>query len=364
MAAPSLGGRVISGLVVLVIVASQLLLIIGMVWLLMLTDRQRRSMSRAELRAVDAIREPLRSFLMGGESGAALARVLAGLHPAIAARQLERLAGTLLAGEQMRALAVLIRHDDWVEAAVAGGASRRWWKRMAAARMLGMVYREGDRPLLARLVMDPKPAVAAAATSAIAAHADRALVEDLVRHLTERPRTVGLQQMHALRRHAEVATPLLVAALASGLSVQQLKIMVEFAEILATPRALAAVVGLASHPDAELRVSVARALRAAFVPGAVAAATRLVHDPDWRVRAAAARALEGLRAKSAIPALGEALRDEQWWVRYRAAVALAGLGDPGRIALEDAIVADDYFARDMAIAVGDLSDANRLDLGG
>ena len=138
----------------------------------------------------------------------------------------------------------------------------------------------------------------------------------------------------------------------------------EFAEILATPRALAAIVGLATHPDAEVRASVARALRAAFVPGAVAAAIHLVHDPDWRVRAAAARALEGLRATSAIPALGHALRDEQWWVRYRAAVALAGLGDPGRIALEEAIVADDYFARDMAIAVGDLSDANRLDLGG
>ena len=353
----------ISIVVVLVIVTSQLLLIIGVVSLVLLTGRRRRSMSRAELRAIEAIREPLRSFLMGRETGAGLAKVLAGVHPAIAVRQLERLAGTLLAGEQMRALAVFIRHDRWVEAAVAGGASRRWWKRMAAARMLGMVFREGDGPLLARLLMDPKPAVAAAATGAIAAHADRALVEKVVRHLAERPRTMGLQQMHALRCHAEVATPLLVAALAGPLPVLQLKIMVEFAEILATPRALAAVVGLATHTDAEVRVSVARALRAAFVPGAVAAATSLVQDTDWRVRAAAARALEGLRATSAVPALGQALCDAQWWVRYRAAVALAGLGDPGRIALEHAIVADDYFARDMAIAVGDLSEANRLDLG-
>lgn len=353
-----------SGLVVLVIVMSQLLLIIGMVWFLLLTGRHKRSRSRAEVRAIAAIREPLRAFLMGTDTGERLARVLAGLRPSIAVGQLERLAGTLLAPEQMRALACLIRHDHWVEASLAGGESRRWWKRMAAARMLGMVFGEGDRALLARLVMDPRPAVAAAATGAIAAHADPALIADLVRHLVQRPRTVGLQQMHALRCHAEVSTPLLVAALASQPSVLELRILVEFAEILATPRALAAIVQLATHTDAEVRASVARALRAAFVPGAAEAAERLLGDPDWRVRAAAARALEGLRVTSAIPALGQALRDEQWWVRYRAAVALAGLGESGRIALEDAIVADDYFARDMAIAVGDLSDANRLDLGG
>lgn len=354
----------ISGLVILVIVTSQVLLIIGMVWLLLLTDWHKRARSRTEVRAIDAIREPLHAFLMGWETGAGLANVLAGLPPSIAARQLERLAGTLLAPEQMRALARVIRHDHWVEAALAGGTSRRWWKRMAAARMLGMVYSEVDRPLLARLVMDPKPAVAAAATGAISAHADRALLEDVVGHLALRPRTVRLQQMHALRCHAEVATPLLVTALAAPLPVSELKIMVEFAEILATVRALTAIVPLARHPDGEVRACVARALRAAFVPGAVEAAEELLRDPDWRVRAAAARALEGLHVTLAIPALSQALRDEQWWVRYRAAVALAGLGAQGRIALEHAIVADDYFARDMAIAVGDLSPANRLDLGG
>ena len=354
----------ISGFVVLVIVTFQVLLIIGMVWLLLMMGRYKRSRSRAVLRAIDAIREPLRAFLMGSDTGAGLAKVLAGLRPSLAARQLERLAGTLLAPEQMSALARLIRHDRWVEASLAAGTSRRWWKRMRAARMLGMVYSEADRPLLARLVMDPKPAVAAAATSAIAAHADPALIEAVVRHLVERPRTVGLQQMHALRCHGKVATPLLVTALAGPMPVSDLKIMVEFAEILATPRALSAIVRLAAHSDAEVRACVARALRAAFVPGAAGAAERLLSDHDWRVREAAARALEGLRVTSAIPALGLALRDEQWWVRYRAAVALAGLGEPGRIALEHAIVADDEFAHDMAIAVGDLSNANRLDLGG
>ena len=353
-----------SGGVVLVIVTSQLLLIIGMVSLLLLTDGRTRSKSRAEVRAIDAIRGPLLAFVMGSEPGDGLARVLAGLRPSIAARQLERLAATLLAPEQMRVLSVHMRQDRWVDAVLAGGTSRRWWKRMAAARILGMVYRDDDRPLLTRLVMDPKPAVAAAATGAIAAHADHALVEDVVRHLAERPRTGGLQQMHALRCHADVATGFLVSMLAGSLPVRDLKIMVEFAEILATPRALSAIVPLATHPDAEVRACVARALRAAFVPGAVAAAMRLVNDPDWRVRAAAARALEGLRVTSAIPALRHALRDQQWWVRYRAAVALAGLGEPGRIALEEAIVDDDYFARDMAIAIGALSDAHRLDLGG
>jgi HEAT repeat protein len=71
-----------------------------------------------------------------------------------------------------------------------------------------------------------------------------------------------------------------------------------------------------------------------------------------------------LRVISAIPKLSDALRDEQWWVRFRAAGALAALGDYGRIALEEAIGADDPYARDMAISIGSLSEANRLEQSG
>jgi HEAT repeats len=354
----------ISGIVVLVIAAFQMALIIGMVWFLLLTDGRMREQNQAELDALEGLREPLRAFLVLGDAGEAIAVALAGLPPSVAARQMGRLGGSMLAQEQLRKLALRVRNDAWVEKTLAGGRSRRWWKRMEAARLLTMVYGANDRWLLAKLVMDRHPAVAAAATAGIAAHADRALVEMLVRNLPRRSPTLRLQQMRGLKSHAEIATPRQVAALAGTLSAKDLQVMVQFGEILATPAALSAIVRLASHPTAAVRASVARALRAAFVPGAVDAARNLLSDPDWRVRAAAARALEGLRVTAAVPALSEALRDEQWWVRFRAAVALAGLGEPGRTALVEAVGADDPYASEMAISVGGLSEANRLDLGG
>ena len=364
MAAPLRNLGVISSAVVFVIAVCQLALIGGVVWLLFATNDRKRSETRAEAAAQAALGEPLRAFLIRGESPARLALALSRLRRSVAARQLQRIGGTLLAPEQLRALAVLVRKDAWVGRTLKRGTSRWWWKRMEAARLLTMVYGERDRALLEKLVMDDEPAVASAAAAALSAHADAALVEEVIRNFHRFPRTVRLRQMHCLRSHAGIASPLLLHALDRASSADELKMMVEFAEILGTPSVLTAIIPLATHPDPDVRANVARALRAAFVPGAVETAELLMNDTDWHVRAAAARALEGLNATAAIPALGEALGDAQWWVRYRAGVALSGLGELGRVALEDAVVGDDVLASEMAIAVGDLSDANRLDLGG
>lgn len=354
----------ISSTVVFTIVAFQLLLIIGVVWWLVATHGRNRRYDQADSHAMDLIREPLHAFLVKGQSSEALAAAFAKLPPSVAARQMQALGGSLLAEEQMRELAARVRNDAWVVETLEQGTSRRWWKRMEAARLLAMVCSKWDQPLLARLVMDPHPAVAAAATASIGRHAERELIEEVVRRIPALPPTARLQQMHGLRRHSEIVTPLVVAALGETLPAEDLQVMVRFGEILGTPAALAAIVKLAMHPDGPVRASVARALRAAYVPGAAEAALELLKDPDWRVRAAAARALEGLKVTAAVPALSAALRDPQWWVRFRAAVALSGLGERGRTALEEAVVGDDNFARQMAIHVGSLSEANRLDMGG
>jgi hypothetical protein len=353
----------ISGIVVLVFVISQLVLIGGMVWFSLHTDRRQRRRGRAELEAVKILREGLRSFLLFDDGGEKIAVALARLRPAMARRHLERMGGSLVAREQMAMLGSRVRHDDWVVNTLAGATSRRWWKRMDSARLLTFVCGPDDQPLLTRLVMDRNPAVAAAATAGVGRHAGRALVEEMIRNLPRCAPSVRLQQMQELRSHAEIATPILVRDLAGPASTDRLKMMVQFAEILGTPAALSAVVGLSSHPDPAVRARVARALRSAFVPGAVDAALALLIDPDWRVRASAARALEGLRLAPAIPELTKALHDSEWWVRFRAALALSGLGTHGKAALENVIVGNDPFAAEMAISVNGLSDANRLELG-
>jgi len=354
----------ISSTVVLTIVAFQLLLIIGIVWWLLATQGRSRHHDEAEAHAMDLLREPLQAFLIHGGSSEPLAAALAKLPPAVAARQIQVMGGSMLGEEQMTDLALRVRQDSWVDETLEQGTSRHWWKRMEAARLLVMVCSSRDQPLLAKLVTDPHPAVAAAATAAVGRHAKRALVVEMVRRMPRLPPTVRLQQMHGLRRHEWIVTPLVVDALDGNLPAADLQVMVRFGEILGTYAVLAAIVRLAAHPDGSVRASVARALRSAYVPGAAEAARMLLSDPDWRVRAAAARALEGLQVTAAVPALSAALRDPQWWVRFRSAVALAGMGERGRIALEEAVVGEDAFASQMAIHVASLSEANRLDMGG
>jgi HEAT repeat protein len=350
--------------VLLVVAAFQLGLIVGILWLVVITNGRMRARDSMEARAPLLLRQPLTDFLVRRKGVEALALELARMPRVTASRQMERLGASIIAREQLLVLAARVRNDPWVTKTLAGGESRHWWKRLDAARLLVMVYQPGDRALFARLVTDEHPAVAAAASAGIAAHADPELVHTIVRRLSSTPPTLQMQQMLGLRHHSEIVTRLVVDALARPLAPAELQAMVHLAEIVATPAALSGAVRLAAHHSPEVRAAVARALRAAFVPGAPEAARKLLHDSDWQVRAAAARAVEGLRVTNAIPELRESLRDEKWWVRFRAAGALAALGEPGSIALEEAIVSDDAYASQMAIAIGGLSEANRLDIGG
>jgi HEAT repeat protein len=168
--------------------------------------------------------------------------------------------------------------------------------------------------------------------------------------------------MRALRAHAEQAGRIVARELGAGRSPKQIGALVQLAELLGVPAALAAVVPLSRHQDPDVRAAVARALRACYSADAVDAARRLLTDTDWRVRAAAARALAGLNTVAAVPDLAEALRDQAWWVRFRAALALRALGEAGEAALVTAAACEDEYARDMAVVVRGLSDSTRLEL--
>ena len=294
----------------------------------------------------------------------AIARDLHRMPRLIAAHQMERLGGSTIAREQLALLAGRVRTDAWVRKTLAGATSRRWWKRLDAARLIPMVYEQGDREVLGALIADDHPAVAAAAIAGIAAHADAQLVHTIVRRLPGVPPTLRMQQMHGLKHHSEIVSPLLVQMLGQDLTPPEVQVMVQLGELVATPQVFTAIVNLSAHPCAEVRAAVARALRSAFVPGAAQAARFLLNDSDWHVRAAAARAIEGLLVTNAVAALKQALSDEEWWVRFRAAGALASLGEPGAVALEEVIVSDDPYASEMAIAIGGLSPANLLDVSG
>ncbi len=352
----------ISTTVLVVIGVFQAAFIVAMLSILMGANRRGRRGDARDVAVTSTLRAPARMLMLAEDKGEALAAALRLLRRDVAVRQLRLIAASQLAAEQRASLASIVRSDRWVEETLAEGVSRTWWKRMDAARLLGVVIGPGDAPLLRRLLQDPHPAVMSAAAGAIAGNADHELIQTLVRGLSKCPSAVRQQQMRALRSHSAAAVETVVEELQTEKSPDQICALVLLAEVLGTPQALAATVPFASHKEAEVRATVARALRKCFTPGSVQAARMLLQDEDWRVRAAAARALGSLKDAEAIEPLRSALRDESWWVRFRSALALGALGGAGEEALATAAISDDDFARDMATVVGGLTESARLEL--
>jgi HEAT repeat protein len=347
----------------LLVIASLQLVFVGLTLALLLATRHRRQREREHGdTAKQLLSESLASFMLAEDRGESLAGALARLRPEVAARELLSIGGARLPAEQRQDLATLVRGAPWVEQILAQAGSRRWWKRLEAARLLVMVCVEDDGPLVARLLLDPHPAVMSAATAALAGCASPALVTVVVNGLPSRSPAVRLQQCIALRQHADIATAVVVRWLAMPAPPLSLRAWIQLVEVLGTPAALAAVVPFASHPDVDVRTSAARALRYCFSPEGAEAVTRLLLDEDWRVRAAAARAVGALNVRAAIPTLIDAMHDEAWWVRFRAGLALADLSHEGKAALADVRSSQDPFARDMATLVCGLSDGSRLEL--
>lgn len=347
----------------LVIVAGLQVAFIILTLALLFVTRLRGTRWRARGDDAEALlAAPLQRIMLGDDRGEALAAAMGRLERDVATRELIVIGGTRLSPEQRAGLALLVRHAPWVERTLAQASSRKWWKRMEAARVLVMVCDELDERLVQQLVTDPNAAVASASTAAIGRCASPALVAAIVAGLPFRPASVRLQQCDALRNHPVLASDAVVSALSQPASVRHLRAWIQLAETLATPEALAVVVPLAGHADPEVRTSVARALRSCFSSDGADAVSRLLKDEDWRVRAAAARAVGALNVRGAIPMLSESMHDESWWVRFRAGLALADLSVAGRAALIEAQNSPDPFARDMATLIQALPDGSRLEL--
>jgi HEAT repeat protein len=156
--------------------------------------------------------------------------------------------------------------------------------------------------------------------------------------------------------------PLVTRRLRADAPPRRLEVWINLAEALATPAVLAPVLRLSAHPDADVRLAVARALKHYFHPETPDVLYALLADDDWRVRAQAARALGVLKVTEAIAPLGALLRDSAWWVRFRAALSLAQLGEPGRRMLREARVGGDRYASEMATMISGLSGGGVLEL--
>lgn len=305
---------------------------------------------------IAALEPLLHRWLIDDVPVEAIVQVLRGLPAHVALRSVARLATPYLTFERQQRLAPRLRHERWVQRLLVGHDSLLWWRRFDAARLLSIVGEPADAPIVAALLADTKPAVRLVAIDA-AARLGGALVDLELSTLPFRQDAVQQYQFAALARHPGTVVAALTRRLTPLEPPAQLVAWIDAAGFLAHPDVLRRVRDLALHPDADVRLHVARTLRRLAEPETVPVLLRLLADDDWRVRAQAARALGALRVISAAAPLSAAVRDRAWWVRYRAALALAQIGGEARERLAAVAEGDDPLARDMASLVFGLSPA-------
>ena len=306
--------------------------------------------------------EPLSAWLSGSGTVEPLVAALRALPGGTALGFTGNLARTSIPPAERAELAVALRGEPWVRHALAGASSRRWGRRLEAARCLALAGAPSDGALLESLLNDERPAVAIAAVSALPRVADARLVGHALDRLVALPSVVRLYLQGTLREMQTLVEPALAERLSRDAPPRALARWTELAGTLEPSASLDRVATLADHQDAHVREAVARALRRAPRQRSVDILQRLLRDPHAAVRTAAARSLGELASIGAIPALVAAAHDASWSVRYRATLALTQLGEPGRAAVRLLRTDEDRYVADIATLVIGLSDGALLDM--
>ncbi|HEY3287955.1 MAG TPA: HEAT repeat domain-containing protein [Gemmatimonadaceae bacterium] len=324
-----------------------------------LLERKRR-VARGRAR----LSHPLAHWLVGAGSVQDLVQGMRALPPDAALAFASELHDVRVPVAQRASLGQAMRGERWAAWAMSGAASRRWWRRLDAARALGIVGTPADVALLRPLLADKHSAVRLAAAEALAAVADPTLVRVAVEQYPSQPLAVRLFTTSTLRLVWELAESPLRELLGDRRAPgKHVAAWLALAESLALPSLRTAITPLAAHADPEVRAAAARALRRYPHAESVETVMGLLDDPQDFVRAASAQALGALRATEAQARLERGLADSAWWVRFRCSLALALLGEPGRAALRRARQSPDRYARDMAVMTSGLSEGAVLELG-
>jgi HEAT repeat protein len=305
---------------------------------------------------------PLAQWLAGSGTARRAVEALNRLPPDAALGFATELHDTRVPLSMRRAFGIALREEKWVGWALRGCDSVRWWRRLDAARALGVVGTARDADMLRPLIGDEHPAVRLAASQALAAVDDPELVKIAVERFPGEALAVRHFMMSTLKETWRLAEEPLRQALESPASAQSLAAWLVLAEALALPSLRPQVTALVHHESGDVRASAARTLRRYPHAGSVDAAALLMRDPVDYVRAAAAQTLGILRASETQPLLEQGLTDGAWWVRFRSALSLAMLGEPGRAALRRTRTSPDRFAREMAEVASGLSDGAVLEM--
>ncbi len=352
-----------SAVVVLAVIAIfQALFLITLVVFLSARRRVQRERESAFTEGMARVSQPLNTWLTGATPVDAFVIALRWFPGTTALGVTGNLARTSMLPVQRSALATALREEKWVRAAMSGARSRRWTRRLEAARCLALAGNPADGAVLELLLNDARPAVAIAAVNALPRVADERLVGVVLDRMTRLPDVVRVYLQDTLREIRPLVEPALIERLASPAPPRALARWLDLSAALELPATLEHAIALATHADVRVREAVARALRRAPTRRSADTLRDMLRDEEASVRSAAAHALGELSSPVAIPALVAAVHDNSWLVRYHATLALAQLGERGRAAVRTLRTDGDRYVADMATLIAGLGDGALLDM--
>ena len=231
---------------------------------------------------------------------------------------------------------------------------RSWTRRLRGTRVLSRM--DVADALVAKLLVDPHPAVRAQAAEWAAAQPSMPIISTMLTMLADPATQARFAVQDALLRMGGIVAEPLAAFLEthSGLPAEA---GLRVAEALAATAFRPAALRLSGSDDAGVRIAATNLLGAIGDAPSAERLTELLKDSDSRVRSAAARGLGRMQHWQAASQLAEGLRDVAWHVRRDAGLALRSIGAPGALFLRRALKGDDAFAADMAQLVLDLPEA-------
>ena len=232
--------------------------------------------------------------------------------------------------------------------------SRRWSRRIVAARILAALGEED--PDGGRLLWDLHPVVRAQAATWVGAGASPEVVERLLDLVGDPDGLVRFAAKNTLIGMGDrVGSPILERL--EGADLLSLHGLLEVAATAAAPIVGPAARRLTEHDHRGIRALSATVLGRAGGTESLPVLENLLADPDPVVRAAAVAAFGDLGQWPAAPLLAHLLGDAELRVRKQAALTLIDLGAPGVLMLRDVARTETGLAADLAVRAIELHES-------
>lgn len=231
--------------------------------------------------------------------------------------------------ELARTSGVMLRADRWA-------GSRRWARRLRAARLVALFGRD-DEPAGELLLNDPNPDVRAQAAEWAGEHPTPERIGRLAEMLADPSPRCRFYAREALVVAGRATLPELRARLDDGgIARPGSAAALEIATALAMPEFVVPGLRSMSSSDPAVRARGASLVAAVGGPEAPRGLALLLSDPSTEVRGAAARGLGRLGHWQAAAAVAALLEEPDWRTRRSAAQALGRMGATGELLLRQA----------------------------